>query len=479
MPSKKIKFVDKKRDATYQLQPRGQTDPLIVDPHAPQNVLCPAPGSKVEFSDMRSESTVGKLRRWQKESNFGIGFKDGYDYMQHIKDAEKPENFYLPIRRSGLVPLKEEIEEQTPMMVNGKQHHHIPTIVFPSEVEAEKSLLHKDPEQGLMVDMDHEIREMLDDDFNDYDEVEKFEDVKDKIKDEKDECELGDIIKELHLDENALDSDADSRAGDFNSDDDNAFDGSDDGNYAYSDNEFDSGDDFMDRQTIFSKMSMQSASVMRRNEGLQMVDRKFDVGRMRLMHGNGFGENIEESEKYGVDDVDQGIDCEDFIEQELKKFRPKDLEKLDEQSKKVILAKFTNERDADEDLVNIYKKVTPQHDCKSILSTYSNIYNHAKRIDLKAPEKKKEPKNAVVQNSQDLKETSVEKISHPTPYELSQRNKNETKEEKKERQKAFKAAKKARRVEKKENQNKWKDAQKKRKGEVQVLIEKNPQNVKL
>ena len=55
-----------------------------------------------------------------------------------------------------------------------------------------------------MVDMDHEIREMLDDDFNDYDEVEKFEDVKDKIKDEKDECELGDIIKELHLDENAL-----------------------------------------------------------------------------------------------------------------------------------------------------------------------------------------------------------------------------------------------------------------------------------
>ena len=36
------------------------------------------------------------------------------------------------------------------MMVNGKQHHHIPTIVFPSEVEAEKSLLHKDPEQVLL-----------------------------------------------------------------------------------------------------------------------------------------------------------------------------------------------------------------------------------------------------------------------------------------------------------------------------------------
>ena len=79
-------------------------------------------------------------------------------------------------------------------------------------------------------------------------------------------------------------SDADSRAGDF--DDDRTLNGSNDGFCSSNDGDYDPSDDdfyqenedaFMDRQTCFSKMSMQSASVMRRNGGLQMVDKQFEV----------------------------------------------------------------------------------------------------------------------------------------------------------------------------------------------------------
>ena len=50
-----------------------------------------------------------------------------------------------------LTPLKEEDEEQTSMMVNGREHHKLPAVVLPSEFEAEKSLLHKDLEQGISL----------------------------------------------------------------------------------------------------------------------------------------------------------------------------------------------------------------------------------------------------------------------------------------------------------------------------------------
>jgi len=478
MPARKKKFIDKKSSATYSLQPRGQRDPLVVDHTAPQNVLCPAPGSKVEFSDMRSETTAGKLRRWQKEYNNGIHFNDDYNYLQHMVNTEKPETGSLRNTRSALLtPLKEEDEEQTSMMVNGREHHKLPAVVLPSEFEAEKSLLHKDLEQGLMLDMDVDIREMLDDDFDDYDGVENFNEV------ENDDCELGEIFDVLKDDDEV--SDADSRAGDF--DDDRTLNGSNDGfcssndgNCVPSDDDWDNEDAYMDRQTCFSKMSMQSASVMRRNEGLQFVDKQFEVGKLKMMHGNGFGDNMAETLKYNddLDDFESGIDPETFIRQATIRHNKKnEFQKLDDHSKKAILAKFTQERDHDEDLVTIYKKVKPvEHDCVSILSTYSNIYNHPKSLDVKLPKKKKELKKEAVKN---VKEAPVEKVVHPSAFELSQRHKNETKEEKKARQKAFKAAKKDRRAEKKENQNKWKDAQKKRKGEVQVLIEKNPQIVKL
>jgi len=480
MPTKKKKFITKKTSATYTLQPRSQKDPLVVDHTAPQNVLCPAPGSKVEFSDMRSETTAGQLRRWQKEYNNGIHFEDDYNYLQHMVNTEKPEAGSLRNTRSVLLtPLKEEDEEQTSMMVNGREHHKLPAVVLPSEFEAEKSLLHKNLEQGLMLDMDVDIREMLDDDFDGYDIVENVDEV------DNDDCELGEVLKELEGAEEV--SDADSRAGDF--DDDRTLNGSNDGFCSSNDGNYDPSDDdfyqenedaFMDRQTCFSKMSMQSASVMRRNGGLQMVDKQFEVGKLKMMHGNGFGDNIAETLKYNDDleDFESGIDPETFISQaRISHNKNDDNQKLDDQSKKAILAKFTHERDHDEDLVPIYKKVKAvEHDCVSILSTYSNIYNHPKRMDIKLPERKNGPKKETVKS---VKEAPVEKVVHPSAFELSQRNKNETKEEKKARQKAFKAAKKDRRAEKKENQNKWKDAQKKRKGEVQVLIEKNPQIVKL
>ena len=48
---------------------------------------------------------------------------------------------------------------------------------------------------GLMLDMDVDIREMLDDDFDDYDGVENFNEV------ENDDCELGEIFDVLKDDD--------------------------------------------------------------------------------------------------------------------------------------------------------------------------------------------------------------------------------------------------------------------------------------
>merc|ERR1712002_461371 len=138
--------------------------------------------------------------------------------------------------------------------------------------------------------------------------------------------------------------DADSRDGDFGSD--FASDGADDGGMMMSDDD----DDYDDRGSCFTGYTMTS-SKMRRNEQLQMLDAKLEVEIKRFM-----SDHADEDENMTWEDLEQrGITTELFPERKMEK---------GELNKEMIMAKFEYERDHDEDLVYVYKKVPRvKHDC--------------------------------------------------------------------------------------------------------------------
>jgi len=122
-------------------------------------------------------------------------------------------------------------------------------------------------------------------------------------------------------------------------------------------------------------------------------------------------------------------------------------------------------------------------DCESIISTYSNIYNHPVTIksddeqqQIKLSKKSGLPLGVLSEKEKSKRE--LERIEHNIVRVLPdlplKRDRNESKDEKKERKQAIKAHRRERRVEKKINKMAFKEEKKTQVGQVtNIMINKS------
>ncbi|KAK0179134.1 hypothetical protein PV327_007953 [Microctonus hyperodae] len=461
MPKGKCKkFIDKNNSVNFHLLHRSQKDPLAADETAPQRVLVPV--DSVQSSKCETK-TIDKKKRKEEQQKYGIFFDDEYDYLQHLRNV-------------NTLPVEWVCVEQPNKTKNDKKNApkiNLPSSVFASTVEEKVGLLNKAaPVSGLRLDLDPDIVAAMDDDF-------AYDDPDNVLED--------DFI--------AL-ANGDGSDVEFNEEDEENYEDKSDtssGDMAFSDEERDEvcslngpQHTFNDEETKsrFSEYSM-SSSVIRRNEQLTLLDDKFE--KMWASY-----DQIEIG-ALECDEIEGHIaPNSDIILQYIEKSKKQETEDMENMSK--IMAarlKIMEEKNSDSeeelDKIVINSNENDQWDCQSILSTYSNIYNHPKLISAPAKLGKIEinkrtgiPKNVLngkpgkltsklladldmeyqMNRNQSNREGSVAGTMKSVVSVLSVRPKNETPEERKNRKAAWKEYKKARREERKANTEAFKEEKK-------------------
>ncbi|KAH8280523.1 hypothetical protein KR018_009068, partial [Drosophila ironensis] len=481
-------YIDRKKAVTFHLVHRSQHDPLVTDENAPQRVLLEAP-SRQKAEAKPDEAPLDPSKRQEEQKKFGIHFDDDYDYLQHLKKREN--DVVWEYMENPNQARKQRTEEEKPKLV-------LPSSVFASEFEESEGMLNKAAPQSLRLDWDPDVVAALDSDC----ENEELDD---------------DFVMQAMGEGDSDDEEWDGEEGeddeemDFDSDDLNEED------------ESENEDELMDRlaplmrerrfddeetKSRFTEYSM-SSSVIRRNEQLTLLDDRFEkfyasyddpeLGDLSL-------EDIEGSwhQKHPV------------VMQCFQEFKKKD--KTIEYNKewdKERIEQYRNvvegEQDPTEELVE-YEVEDPKQkkwDCESILSTYSNIYNHPKVIDEPRRSRRSsastnppapiqiDPKTGlptnVLRNGVDgqLTAKALANLADDSPAAagpkslcaksvlstlsvLSIRPKDETPEEKKERKRLLKEYRNERRIEKKANTEAFKE-EKKRQTHVKINQRSNQQ----
>ncbi|KAM9317109.1 protein LTV1 homolog [Gastrophryne carolinensis] len=468
MPHRKKKpFIEKKNAVTFHLVHRSQRDPLAADETAPQRVLLPT--EKVETE-----------KRKEEQRKFGVFFDDDYNYLQHLREVGPAE-----LVASDSRPVLNRIVV-TDGKIEDEEHSAAPTInlpssVFASEFEEDVGLLNKAAPRGLCLDLDPDVVAALDDDF-DFDDPENQLDDDFILKANDPDCEV-----QRNDDENDDEwEDVDSE------DDDESHEGDFDSDGPLSDEEDREGGDpmkeflFMQEETKsrFSQYSM-SSSVMRRNEQLTLLDERFEK----------FYEQFDDDEIGALDNAElegfiqadssrlQDI-VEDYFKQKAKEcVKLKDLEPVEG------LDLIEEDEEETEELQTlVIEQPAEKWDCESIISTYSNLYNHPQLI--KDPPKKKPikvssrtgiPLGVLPERGPTAKQVErMERINDGDLPRVStqQRPKQETSEERKARKQAIKEERKERRVEKKANKLAFK-VEKNRQEKEQLNLRQNLQGLKL
>ncbi|XP_003706194.1 LTV1 ribosome biogenesis factor [Megachile rotundata] len=466
MPKGKTKkFIDKKNSVTFHLVHRSQRDPLIADETAPQRVLVPvgdAQGAKHEKKKLDSD------KRKEEQQKYGIYFDDDYDYLQHLKDVNSLTTEWE--RVDNAVSTKTNEKKDAPKI-------NLPSSVFASNVEEKVGLLNKAaPVSGLQLDLDPDVVAAMDDDF-DYDDPEN---------------QLEDNFIELA---NASNSDDDFQK----DEDDAASDSSSEGHMELSEHSFDGSlYTFKEEETKsrFTEYSMTS-SVMKRNDQLTLLDDKFEKMYAAYDNTEIGALDCDEIEGYLPPDSELVLQCAAEFEQQQNE-NADNVAKLMKEKMKILEKEYSSSEDEDslDDLV-VDARERDKWDCESIISTYSNIYNHPKLIsEPKQPQKIKVdprtgiPKNVLNdpqkltakslaqfdqqnQNSNPRGPQSIAETMRSTLSTLSIRSKNETPEERKQRKKALKEYRKERRIERKANSEAFKEEKKRQ----EKILLNNKQNV--
>lgn len=373
-PKGKKKFIDKKTAVTFHLVHRSQHDPLVTDETAPQHVLVQSDGpSAVAAANTSKPSAaaadVEKKRTEQKK--FGIFFDDDYDYLQHLRGPdEKAVHWEYAAAQNVKGRDQQAVHsgQEAAALAAGIGGLVLPSSVFASEFEEDEGMLRKAaPRSGPRLDWDPDIVAALDDDFD-------FENP------------------DNQLDDNFMDQ-AFGEAGEpdlVEGDEDDDYDGSDvdSDDLAASDDDGDSSEerdalgplrDYADEEckSRFTEYSM-SSSVIRRNEQLQLLDERFEK----------FFERYDEPEIGALDceEIEGAVEMgDDLLNQCLVEFkRDEDLEVYKKEWDVERIRKL-NAGEAEEDDEELME-VEPTDgrrpfDCETILSTYSNIYNHPKVIE--------------------------------------------------------------------------------------------------
>lgn len=451
MPRHKKKFIDKKTAQTFQLVHRSQKDPLAADETAPQHVLLPIceTGQAVDFKNNQHESSKEREERISKQREFGIPFDDDYDYFQHLKEADDDPAVLIPDNPEG-----DYIFESGKTKNSKTVAFDLPPEVFASEMEEDVGMLHRAiPPVGPQIDWDPDVVAALHEDFN-YDDPENV---------------LEDNFISVAAEGNNIDDDVD---GDNCSVIDSCC-----SEYSCDSNSFENDFEEEETKSRFTNYSM-SSSVLPRTKHFETLDDQFekfyqkyddenlgDIGHEDI-DGNLPVDNITDSEM-----LTQLLGLSDEIFARTKEFD----DKLPKEFYKDIVVQAEDNSDAeqnDDDLV-VMEKVEPEQkwDCESIISTYSNIYNHPKLIDIPKPiklSKKGIPLDTINPNkgltAKVLKQLDrenemleiVDRIRNESETDYTEasvaittRRKDESKEEKALRKQSVKQARKERRVEKK------------------------------
>lgn len=383
MGKTKRKFIDKKNAITFRLVHRSQRDPLIADEDAPQLVL---------VEHRKKDGTDAKRRRKQ-QIDCGIYFNDDYDYMQHIKDVDEPSSSsaeWVQVERIQSTASDTKRRSNVDSSEKSKSNRFgLPEDVFPSSKEEDEGMLAK----GLLPvgprpDWDPDLVAALDDDF-DYDDPNNQLDD-DFIFQAGGALQTSDDSKHVKKE---VEEDDDDEYEDIDDDDE------DDDTLVSDDlNEYSDQDDQDDNKTCFTNYSLTS-SVMRRSEGLHNLDDKFEA-----LYEREYADDTElgpldthtiepltitdpnldaRVRKYAADyRRDKRLKLKDVVKwgrDPDEKLRPVSVVDDDEETETITIERSLPAAFADEDAL----------DCESILSTYSNIYNHPALI----VEPKKEANN--------------------------------------------------------------------------------------
>ncbi|KOC69001.1 Protein LTV1 like protein, partial [Habropoda laboriosa] len=464
------KFIDKKNSVTFHLVHRSQRDPLIADETAPQRVLVPAGDAQA----VKLEKKKPDDKQKEEQRKYGIYFDDDYDYLQHLKDV------------NTLTAEWERVDNITPSKPNDKNHTpkiNLPSSVFASNVEEKVGLLNKAaPVSGLQLDLDPDIVAAMDEDF-DYDDPEN------------------------HLEDNFIEL-ANTSEGDreiIEEEYDQASDVSSEGHMQLSDEGQDevcslNGPQFTfkeeETKSRFTEYSM-SSSVMKRNEQLTLLDDRFEKMYAAYDENEIGALDCDEIEGY----IPPNSDLVLQYAAEFEKQKNEDADNVAELMKdrmKILENEYSSSEDEnnlEELIVDARKK--EKWDCESILSTYSNIYNHPKLISEPKPQKIRVnsrtgiPKNVLDgcsgkltaktlaqfdqqnESCKPARSQSVAETMKSTLSVLSIRPKDETSEERKQRKKALKGYRKERRIERKANSEAFKEEKKRQ----EKIILNNRQNV--
>ncbi|CAN7938578.1 unnamed protein product, partial [Ixodes hexagonus] len=470
---KRKKFIDKKNAVTFQLVHRSQKDPLQADETAPKHVLLEKrTGRPLVPDDLSNHGKAPLEKRKEEQRKYGIYFDDDYNYLQHLKDVNRVADWEPVVQR---VRVAADASGGEP---TDKKNIRLPSSVFQSNVEEKEGLLNKAaPQVGPRPDWDPDVVAALDDDFDFEDEDNALEDDFVKLAD-------GPVEDGMEgVDEEAMEDDDSDQ---YITDDEDASgdeEGSE-GGFSFTEEEV---------RSRFTNYSM-SSSVIRRTEGLKTLDERFEQMFEQyddLELGALDGEEIE-----GCLHPDSEI-MKQIVEDYQRKTRLPTLKEVMMQER-VNMAPIAMESIAEEDeLVDVrLDSEAPKErwDCESIISTYSNLYNHPKLI--------KEPKKDKVQLSsrtglpvkdkvglsrqglkrleQELEEEEDEKdeTRSRTSVASSIRPKNETPEERRLRKAQVRALRKERRQEKKANSLAFK-AEELRQEKAMANVRKNLTSMRL
>ncbi|XP_041356797.1 protein LTV1 homolog isoform X2 [Gigantopelta aegis] len=455
MPSKKKRFIDKKHAVTFQVVHRSQKDPLQASEDAGQRVLLP-------YKDQYE-------KRKEEQRKFGVFFEDDYDYLHHLKDVNE---CHLEVIDSFKITKPVSAPES---WSNEKSDASIqlPSSVFASSVETEVGLLNKAaPLRGPQLDWDPDVVAALDEDF-DYNDPENILDD-DFIVQANSKSERGD------------DGEEDNEEGDQwedVSDDGVASDAA-----AMSDESMDAEDMFDHEETKsrFTNYSMTS-SVIRRNEGLTLLDDRFEKLFEQYDDGDIGALDQEDIEgRLNSNSVVLDSMVEEF-EKQKKVVKLKDV--IDEGVGMCEVDVDSEESDTEDDddaVKMVVEEPSQKWDCESILSTYSTLYNHPQMISeptkgrtIKLTSKLGIPTDGISQRGLTKKQIEKEmRESRKADRTSTFRPQDETLEEKRARKLAIKEERKERRVEKKSNKLAF-SAEKKRQQKQQLNVQQNLQGMKL
>lgn len=490
MPKAKKKFIDRKKAVTFNLVHRSQRDPLAADESAPQRVLVPVNANIPSRKEKDPELTLEQRR--EEQHKYGIHFDDDYNYLQHLKDTREvtmvlqPKSTHNRKEKPIIQSQDRDIDTDKEITDNIK----LPSSVFASEVEEDVGLLNKAASQGLCLDLDPEVVAALDEDFD-------FEDPDNQLEDNFIELAMGDG------------GDAKEYEGEEDGGDDSMYDDDDDSEKAFAsdlDSDDDSGKsqerrprmpswDMDDTKSRFSQYSM-SSSVIRRNEGLSLLDNRFEKMFAEYDDTELGALDLDEIEGFMPESHDMLLRAAEEFEESKRRYQ---LEKQNEVARIQCLQEI--EEESEDDLVEIKVEEKEKWDCETILSTYSNLYNHPKVIE--EPKKPKKIKintktglpedtlgkqnkltlkslakfNEINQDMKDISDedgqTNAETVLS-TLSVLSIRPKDESQEEKRDRKRLLKEYRKERRVEKKANKEAFKE-EKKRQEKIMMNNRNNVQ----